>query len=1346
MGDYNATPISGQSHCYVRYTDSDSPFTYGSFGYGSANCPAAVIQGRWYETPTGYSDSLTMNTDCLDLKGVRVTNGMKCGSGPVAYPAWATKNDVFVTSASGTANSDYDNYENWVLDASTFAKADLGSLKAVYAVPPTGTLELFVQEGSSSATEKSAATAEISGFTYTNVSIVVRNTADSLVRLATTANTSADIVVDDLSFNQWSAASYGDSGNSPFYTSAYASGQGCPNYYVYQNGWVTVEVDGATTNRVITLAPARAKENANEKCLVTIRSPLMDGDRKVSGNSETRGIGLGMMSFTYRNADSNCVVHVQWAPCASASSLLGVTEEAAGAAEWTTVATFDFSTLTAAERKSGTLSGYVGEHGTKGVMRLAIDTAVVAKAQAEETNPGKDAAYGAIEIVSFLSRDEPAIDESCWWGWNLRTTDAASERSLYDSAPSDVGMALALNNSVTDAIDADTADLYPQHLPFVQTPTFATNLVGEISFRARRLPGASGPTEVAVFGAKDGGVTDEASWAFLTNVVVTGDAYRQFTYRTPEGQDYAAFRLAVIGVTGLNDDVPNHKDEMDESLGGNPARVLIDEVYVSEAVRGQLAFRDVGAFRGNLSSTAAIADVTAKSNQPMVNESWGVQGEVYVAQMEEELDLDKGVRVFFRWFRGTEPWGYANWRGLPAAKGAELSRATGTTAKIFRSSYDGSPEAVVLPTTTNEVVQYVLEVEYYAKGATTPSTNVLSAADWTRPAWYHPVDFNAGADAFAAYTILDTVAPGWAWINEVNVFGTADKLWQNSDAARQFIEIAMPQEADLTGWEVRLLDGQPKSATVTTNLIAKFGYEVNGTGKIPATKTKNAASNCVFMVLASQPTKVAGTLSAEEGEIDGYWRLANRGTGQTFEPDHSLGYGTPFGIQLVRPSGVIEHEIVVRGYDQNAGTVFGGEDPQDYVDNFNANEEGGAFFFAGSDDSRDTGLTLGVLANAGATSNDWSNAVAWSPGRINAGQVIDPDHPTPFGSSVVIYLNVGRYLQQTATASDGTATVSRDNLVQVVPKGDATGLVVDYVADPWYELGGVTTNGVAATATSTGERAYRLTVAQNCSNDTLTVNAETAIQKELSEKYGLTDDNRYRDAVMAWLRDGTTVDGTAWTGTAGDVHLAEFRDMAGDFVTNLTLTAMYWLDIPPTEPGWILRGGTTAIQPHAEQAPAGSGLTNVQVSVYMAISNSNATASSEPHPPTVLRGLAPGETSRDYDLTAESAPAWTSVTFKVTGFMLNGLTSQANPDNWVPLRWFVFDENSFYPRGNAKEFQSVIDVRYPYTKESPAQSYGLSEWMRVHAGETFPTFTYFWAIDDRLKPVTVEILKPDSTY
>ena len=77
-----------------------------------------------------------------------------------------------------------------------------------------------------------------------------------------------------------------------------------------------------------------------------------------------------------------------------------------------------------------------------------------------------------------------------------------------------------------------------------------------------------------------------------------------------------------------------------------------------------MAFINVGVFRSDMSGTGAVPDVPSSGEQPILNEGWGVQAEVYAAQLANEIDLDRKPKVYLWWHADTYPWGFENWRAL----------------------------------------------------------------------------------------------------------------------------------------------------------------------------------------------------------------------------------------------------------------------------------------------------------------------------------------------------------------------------------------------------------------------------------------------------------------------------------------------------------------------------------------------------------------------------------------------------------------------------------------------------------------------------------------------------------
>ena len=1156
-----------------------------------------------------------------------------------------------------------------------------------------------------------------------------------------------DIVLDSVELSQWAGNSWGDTsiidGHSRTDIPNYSS-NGETNF-VFTHAWI---VTNKSFKSGILLS---AKRTPVGGC-ASIRTPLMDG-------RNGRGLGLGMISFAYANAQTNANLRLEIATNNVSNASLD------GFSGWTTVTNFSFTGMSALDRSGGRFNYYLGLHGVAGAWRLVVDTNTIANvASVQDTT-----AFGEVTITDIACYDEPALDSRSWWGWNLRMVSDSDDETI--SATNDNariflpdgafnGQSLALNNSTRLDVDEKDAGNYPQNKPFVQTPTFLTNYIGEISFKARKYYYATNatlnaqPASVVLYGAKTGSSTQ---WQELHQFVISNETYAAFKYVTSPGEEYAAFRLAVSGADG----VTNERGSIIPEDYDTAVRVLLDEVLVSEAVRPRMGFRNVGAFRSDLSTANWVKNVPSKEEQPLCDESWGVQCEVYGAQLMENIDFDREIQVKLYWYPRTSPWGFENWKTNSATRSAYLAEAADSNL-VFRSSYETAPDAIVDPSTSFSVVQYALEVTWYQKpDATNPDastilqTNILSAADWSTPSWYHPVDYNAQANSgFAAYTILDKVAPGWAWINEMNIYGGYSS-YNNPDANAQFIELAVPAGADLQGWRLNLLRPQSSSRFVVTNTLAVFG-----SSGAPASKDLTyVQSNMTFIVVGSPLAQSNGYLSYDNGTLDAVWRVPSSAT-DVMGAQGEISSTTAFALQLVRASGIVEHELVAVGTNiwENMGQYEANYGPTNIVNQMNEYQPGSSYFYVGADDVLSpvskpildvtssgytgSGASLSVMYDRGETSNKWVKTARATPGRVNEGQEIDPDAiPTPNGESIAIYANLdvtlGHIRQRIGDAGDFTNA----SKILYMQKGSTRGTNITYEVDNWYELGSVTTNGAAIAVEELGSRQYRVNVGTGVSNN-VTVVAAAQVTEQLRD-LGLGADNPYSPAVIDWLEKGTDVYGTPWPNAgSGEINLAEFHSLNGTYVTNLTLTTMYWLDMDPTTNGlWLVGGMSQApVEHQITSASTDNVLTNLRVGVKLYMTNTVTAKSWNPY---VLRGIAPGSHSLDYATsTAWLNTNWTSATFKVTGFLNNGHGRISDYTCWVPLRWFAFTPDSF-----DADHQSFIEVTDPFSRSSPASSggYGWLDWAVDHPEWEKSAF-YFWSLDTRIKPVSVEPLKKENYY
>ena len=567
----------------------------------------------------------------------------------------------------------------------------------------------------------------------------------------------------------------------------------------------------------------------------------------------------------------------------------------------------------------------------------------------------------------------------------------------------------------------------------------------------------------------------------------------------------------------------------------------------------------------------------------------------------------------------------------------------------------------------------------------------------------------------------------------------------NSEADCQFVEVAVPVEADISGWSVRLLSGdaQAGDGVMVTNTIARFG-----TSELPGTKPGNLgeASNMVYRVIASPRSALSGNLKAEDGTLDYMWEFDDNS--DAFLSNNELASYEMVGVQLVRASGVVEHEIMCIGTNYYA-RVPGLEryyDPDQALEYYRSCLGDTGIFYAGEDDgdrnAKGEFRSLGVFESNGATSNQWNNVMKRTPGRINEDQFIDPDKiPRPNGESILVVFSldptVGHIWQ---TVGDGVETNTTQTVF--IRRGSKLGTNVVYKVDPWYQLASVRTNGQAAAWTEAGTRRYVVTVGAGASNN-VTVVASAKIEDRLEQEYGLTAGNKYTPAVMSWLSEGTDLYGNEWSaGDSGEIHLAEFIRPGGEVITNLNLTQMYWLDMDPTVPppglalkGYISKGPSL----HKMAGAGGAEFTNLRFDVFMQITNRSTGAAWSPY---ALRGLSAGSSSLGYSGRA-IADGWTSATFKMVGFIDNGLTSFSSRDNWVPLRWFVFTPESFRPADSENPYTATIEITDPFSTDTPAYTAGWHDWAQEHGK---PQDYYFWCLDERIQPINVEVLKQENTY
>ena len=1344
--------FSGANHYAIRCLDTEgNRLTKGTFGALSANCRGQFIAPRHWTAPLKKGDVTW--ADVPDSEKAKAENRLLTGtasnkainfSGSMTDDGATLKDDEWgVQPGRSEVISYFQKGANYYYGLRP--PADLRQTVDVQLKSATGGEDGWVLKESKTVTD----------YKFASYTVTVRTNESVHVKLQSGSN-ATDVVVWDITQTAWNGQDI-------------PGIDGLSSDFIYTQAKVTEEVSGTVTNRTCTLQPARA----NPGKALSIRSPILKG--------------LGMLGFSYKDLKPGCKLLVQVATNDIRGNLSGTlgynystnavplgTDEVVP--QWITVRTFDYDDLAG----SGSQTHYLGWHTHKddpleGVMRLAVAPDVVQQAAGKAQD---DQDWGSVTITDIYVHDEPAIDERSWLGFNFRVlgdaTDSEKRMLISDTTMSKTadevgtGLSAGLNNSLEQVAGKDPSE-YDKVNPCVQSPTFGRYVltngvvkqasIGRVRFRARlyetNTAAALAPATVTLYGVTDGAATD---WGEpLTNFTVSSQVYEIKEYVAPAQRSFSAIRLMVDGV-------------IDNPPKTGLQRVLLDEIVVSEKTDSAVGFVYARPFRTGLESDAVILNIRDKDQQPMSGESWGVQAQLRLDQLGDDIDTDQGFRVTLRTFRGTSPWGYDRWLKDPSAsEEVDLVQVGAKKDWIFRST-GSDPRTVVKPDdTANTIVQYVVTVYYHLRGSAgelsaTIGDSEVEGVEWTNPTWYEPVDKNDeygnNHEHFSPYTILETIAPGRAWINEVNYNdGPKEQTGGISSPTNQFIEIAVPWGVDMTGWKVQLMD-MNKGSVATLAILGQ-----NGVASMKKSEYGHVG-DYDFLVLQSPDTRAAGGIRGEDGHpaADGTWSAVQMSGTVTLG---TLKYTMPYQIELVRPSGIVEHQFVVEGTNETKksesdyrdwGYVYDGTN---LLAELNADFPSPKRFFAGADNARKESApsvysSLGVVGVAhGEEKVDevpgWSGDMRFTPGRINEGQSAEAFsgwYVRPVGESVWVYARVdGEYLNQ-QIGSD----TNRDTFV-IVPRNGSTNILYS-LTSPWYQL-----DAVDVIVGKTTNR-YPLAEKKGCTftvssvTDTTYVVAHEGISQELID-LGLDPKDRYTKAVMKWLTEGVTRNANGekepFKNPDGPITNAIYRGLSADS-TNVLLSVkgMYWFDIDPTDPGWWLRGSTVDFIPFVyrtrvwdrEDPPRVTIYTNMQIRVKLYLSND---VSQVVHAPYRLQGMG-GE--RSDDLTTYST--WTSVTFKVEGYLNNG-----EPDNvgWLPLRWFVFYPGSFETDPSATYgwqyhatsetrsayLTSLIEILDPFSPQSPGHTYGWDSypgsgvWLR-------------WNITEEQKPTTVERLEKESVY
>ena len=1239
----------------IGCTDTSPLARFGTFGALSRNCPARILYPRVYTNSTvaipsvGTTNNLSgISNDRCRWKGSvpLLTNKVYEVQRP-RFDYWAHQPGRMEAFQGSTST------QPWGIQAVT----NISQTVRIQTLP-VGSEDEWTDLG----------TFKVNSFSFGIPSVTnLHSSVPCWVRFANGGDSSdtvrTDIVIDNIKLTQWC-------GQDGSVTNA-SSANGYYYDFYHTAAWISnrvtkVATNKSETNRVALLAPRRSPSGTHP---VGIRTPYLHG--------------LGAIFFTYRDCGEDAELALEcWK--GNYTDLNRRSAEAEGSDGWQNLTNWTF---TAGE--SGTKSFYLGERApSNGVFRIVIPQKNVAKAW---TNDTYDVNWGAVTITDIWCLDEPEFDSHSWWGWNFLTTGWNDGKGNGYAAIEDYrdGNSGVLNNTLAEntLVTGDQSD-YKGNSPFIQSPTLSSRNIGEVSFRAKRDPKYSSGC-VTVWGAKKGDYQSGESWTAVTNIVVDSPFFERFTVKCAEEEQFAAIRLGIAGVDGIDE-----RFEMKPAKGAEyPSplpRVVLDEIVIRERVKPEVGFRLDYArpFRLGLSEATAVLDIASRDQQPLLGEQFGFQAEVEVTGLADEVDLGHAPEVYLSFYPSSEPWGYTNWKDAPGAVTNILLAAAEGTNLVYRST--GSvPLSLAGPYEAEDalgyrIVQYYFTVKYWDKGGDSHQTDI-GPSQWEMPSWYFGFDDPNEVEGakFSPFALLDTVSPGRAWFNEINFSD------ENGNNAKQFVEICFPAGYDMTGWRIYRYDawGYP-------SFLASLGI----TGTVPSTKQATGGDpNFAFLTLTSA--------NKAHPDADANW---SSGAG-------SLSASDCYGFQLVRPSGVIEHQVVVQGLlgDGRYSRDKTGTNVVAVLERL----VGGEWDFAGADTNAAIKST-GVFQNAGAAPGDWNDIMDMTPGKLNCpGNIPDGWFLAPGGTNVWLTLTTTGNLVWIVDAGESVAAKT-----MIVPQDVETNIV--FATAPWHVLSSLlrdTTSEVASDAVRSegtgGTNMWTYTFKESVKNSATLV-ASAGPDPDVLLRGNLDPADPYTPAVMNWLLGGTS-DGEPFGGSEISTNSFFCGLSAGGLRAYLPLKDRYWLDMDPTV-DCDLYGGmggpenldkpvpTPPVVTEVRRSPSVTGVwpvkvTNRVVTVSMFISNK---VSNVVRAPNRLQGLG-GEKS-----DVVGAKNWTSETFKVTMSLIKpegagGIDVQSN---YWPMASFVFGPGSFNAPDSEHPFAARIEVLDPMSPSSPAYGYGWWEY------------------------------------
>lgn len=1132
-----ATDITGHEmkwHSFYAqdrgFTDSNNrqvkPLRNGTFGFLSTDCPARFMRPQVHNALDRISGKNLAYADTIALPPVRTDDG-----------------DTYAKSVKNDSAAKNDFWDHWYIAPS----AEIGKWTVLNddyygIVTPEINQKVVVSTRPKNSSEWTVfKKMDVSSFNYSPISIPAHTTTPTCVRLSTEDDGDdsprCDVIVDNLEMTQWHATTTENLSTSD------------NDKFVFTGVWT----ESVKNSKKAEFWPLRVATDEYQ----TIRSPFLEH-------------GIGAISFSYdlETLDDHAALDIEYVAGEDVTyyNVVNYTTNSRYDSEWTLHKRYTYEDLVAA---GGRITEYIGLRGLPALVRLRVPQATINAAH-QDTDNGE---YGRIDIKSIAVWDEPNADERSWTAWNVRVANAntaAKEYVAYDKLLNidswldrneKSGMSMELNNGILEIAENDP-DFYRAHLPYIQSPALTTPdeknsgiTVGEINFRARKSGDQTDAAYVGIYAIKDL-KGDDKDMVLIGTTNLTSTAWQNITIKNKES-GVMAIRLVM----------------MDKDAEGNALRsdrALFDELSVTERVDPNVVVTFSRPFRSDLNFTSPVTTITLPEEQPLCNEEFGIQCELALKQLENVIIPDS-IEVWCdyyieNFYNLSGNWGYSAWKDVvdPNKRGTiKLSRAVNaadTSRLIYRMTRhsDGSADYIPPVENPNSIVQYNLRITFKTTQdedlhEATPF-NPLDVNQWTIPEWYYPVDFNRDYSGASAYTIIDKVAPKRAWINEVNAWDATglDQEDAIETTANSWVEIAIPAGVDMTDWRLEAVSTVNDKKKIMTYALMTFG------DGCAASLSSN--DHFAFYVVANEASSVKHDAVMEIPKLSYF--------DQIFDGS-ALSSWMPYALRLVRPTGVVDHEIVVGASDDPFDLDYAYDDLVDGETGHNKAVKT-AMDNAAALDAQGNSVTVSMLNVADmsslAASKSWDNKKTATPGALNIDQKIADDYMiypnddtlrilcTVSGEAESIVQDIGN--GKTIEAQQTTVTKDKDETVTIW-----------YYLKPWYEIEKILVNGVAVenlTLERDGE-AYTFTYAPVMNTTIEAVSRTTKTLTDLINE-GYPKGNPYEGAILDWMRtEYPTLDPE----TLKD-NLTELVDAGGNVYGHLTLTEMYWIGADPSTPEWKL--------------------------------------------------------------------------------------------------------------------------------------------------------------------------------